>query len=214
MKKRPPPPGASGRNLSKEDRDLWEGTAATLKPLRGVKARVHSDPNPTADDWPASAGAKHARRPTEQQPVPAARHGSRDASAPKTSELNVFDRKAARRLKLGQAEIEARIDLHGMRQTEAHAALRRFLGACHARGQRLVLVITGKGGPARRGDDDGYGIMGDEERGVLKRNVPQWLSEPELRAIVVSYTSAAIHHGGDGAIYVHLRNPERKKRKP
>jgi len=40
---------------------------------------------------------------------------------------------------------------------------------------------------------------------VLKRNVPRWLDEPDLRPLVVSYTTAAIHHGGEGALYIHLR---------
>jgi DNA-nicking Smr family endonuclease len=44
---------------------------------------------------------------------------------------------------------------------------------------------------------------------VLKSNVPRWLAEPELRAIVTSYTTAAQNHGGDGALYVQLRSPHR-----
>jgi DNA-nicking Smr family endonuclease len=93
-----------------------------------------------------------------------------------------------------------------MRQHEAHIALRRFLATAFQRGQRWVLVITGKGGPRRPRDDDGYSAA---EPGVLKRNVPMWLAEPELRAIVVSYKTAAITHGGEGALYIQLRKPER-----
>jgi DNA-nicking Smr family endonuclease len=108
----------------------------------------------------------------------------------------------------GRIAIEARIDLHGMRQSEAHRALNRFLAKAHADGRRWVLVITGKGGPQRAlsSDDLGYG---GEERGVLRRNVPRWLAEPELRAIVVGFTEAAIRHGGAGALYVQLRRRER-----
>jgi len=122
--------------------------------------------------------------------------------------LNTFDRKAARKLRQGQIEIEARIDLHGMRQHEAHAALRRFLMSCFGRGLRWVLVITGKGAPQRARDPEGFGVS---ERGVLRKNVPMWLSEPELRAVVVSFTTAAIPHGGEGALYVQLRNPDRAR---
>lgn len=100
----------------------------------------------------------------------------------------------------------ARIDLHGMHQWEAHTRLRAFLLGCHARGQRTVLVITGKGGPAPdretwRHDDP----FERHEPGVLRRNVPRWLGEPELRTLVVSTSPAAIRHGGDGALYVILR---------
>ncbi len=97
-----------------------------------------------------------------------------------------------------------------MRQSEAHPALRRFLLKAHADGRRWVLVITGKGAPRGRSEepeDAGYGR--EEERGVLRRNVPRWLAEPELRAIVVGFTAAAIRHGGEGALYVQLRRRER-----
>jgi DNA-nicking Smr family endonuclease len=109
--------------------------------------------------------------------------------------------------------VEARIDLHGMRQSEAHAALRRFLFDAYAKGRRWVLVITGKGAPARSGrapEEAEYGR--EEERGVLRRNVPRWLAEPELRAIVVGFTPAAVRHGGEGALYVQLRRPGRAER--
>ncbi|MBU2531869.1 MAG: Smr/MutS family protein, partial [Alphaproteobacteria bacterium] len=43
------------------------------------------------------------------------------------------------------------------------------------------------------------------EMGVLRRSVPLWLGEPDLRSIVVGFTTAHIKHGGDGALYVQLR---------
>jgi DNA-nicking Smr family endonuclease len=212
MKKRPPPDARRG-HLSKEDTELWESTAASLKPLSKAKPRVpakdaeaaevHTAPaKPDVDlkahlkNLDALFSGKGAEAAASQRvtkpPAPAA-----------------FDRKTVRKFKIGKAEIEARIDLHGMRQREAHAALRRFLMSCHAQGRRYVLVITGKGGPSRRDADEAFEMGGREERGVIKRNVPTWLAEPELRAIVVSYGAAAISHGGEGALYVHLRSRER-----
>jgi DNA-nicking Smr family endonuclease len=65
-----------------------------------------------------------------------------------------------------------------------------------------VLVITGKGGsPLDRGFDRDDG----SERGVLRRNVPRWLAEPDISPLIVSFTTAAQRHGGDGALYLHLR---------
>jgi DNA-nicking Smr family endonuclease len=122
-----------------------------------------------------------------------------------------LDRRKARRVGSGRVEIEARIDLHGMTQSEAHPALRRFLLKAHADGRRWVLVITGKGAPLDRSLNrstarfDGSDGADDAPRGVLRRNVPFWLAEPELRSIVVGFTSAAIRHGGEGALYVQLR---------
>ncbi len=62
--------------------------------------------------------------------------------------------------------------------------------------QQVVMVITGKGA---RGSDDTGG------RGVLKRMVPLWLGLPEFRSLVIGFESAAIGHGGEGALYVSLR---------
>jgi DNA-nicking Smr family endonuclease len=76
----------------------------------------------------------------------------------------------------------------------AHRALFGFLQRAHSDGMTFVLVITGKG------------KMGAEsERGVLRRQVPQWLSLPEFRALVVGFEEAHIGHGGEGALYVRIR---------
>jgi DNA-nicking Smr family endonuclease len=215
MKKPPPHPKRRG-GLSKEDEALWEHTAATLKPLRSRKSRhvVPGEAGETEDARPKPPGplaspkapteaATRERKPAPSQPSP---------PPPAPPDLNTFDRKAARKLRQGHFEIEARIDLHGLRQHEAHGALRRFLMSAFAKGQRWVLVITGKGAPRLREEEDQARPWGTVERGVLRRNVPMWLAEPELRAIVVSYTTAAIPHGGEGALYIQLRNPDRGRK--
>ena len=211
MSKPPHPPRR--RHLSKEDEALWEHTASSLKPLRGKKARHHpsvAEEGETAPFLPKGKDGRKSGAPTQHI---ASKPASKAPPAPKpdmkpTPDLAAFDRKAARRLRQGHFEIEARIDLHGMRQHEAHIALRRFLLSCYGRGLRWVLVITGKGGPQKSRDDDGWSSSG---RGVLRKNVPMWLSEPELRAVVVSFTAAAIPHGGEGALYVQLRKPDRAR---
>lgn len=96
---------------------------------------------------------------------------------------------------------QGRIDLHGMRQVEAHSALTRFLRRAHGKGHRIVLVITGKG--------DGAGESWWEGRGVLRRNLPHWLDTPEMKTLVVGYQEAAQQHGGAGAFYVQLRKSPR-----
>ena len=74
------------------------------------------------------------------------------------------------------------------------ARLRAFLRDAHANGHRTVLVITGKGK-----------LGAESDRGVLRRQVPQWLALPEFRALVVGFEEAHIGHGGEGALYVRLR---------
>ena len=93
---------------------------------------------------------------------------------------------------------------------EAHAALRRFILSAQSKGLRWVMVITGKGGRSAR-VSAGHWDAGSrrEDSGVLRRNVPRWLAEPDLRPLVVGFEPAAPRHGGDGALYVHLRRADR-----
>lgn len=121
-----------------------------------------------------------------------------------------FDKRKLRYVAKGRIAIDARIDLHGMRQREAHSALRSFLLDAQARGHRLVLVITGKGNSHRRDDTENW-TESLEQPGVLRRNVPNWMAEADLAAVVVSYTTAHQRDGGDGAIYVHLRKRHSQK---
>jgi DNA-nicking Smr family endonuclease len=200
--------------LTNEEQALWDHASQSMKPLRKPKGRVLDGADGAALE-PVVASAKARGKPGLDglpglpkkpvlQPVPAR------VVAQVAPELAAFDRKSAKRLRAGHIEIDARLDLHGMYQDEAHAALRRFLLAGYANGARWMLVITGKGAPRRSGwfgeNGEANACGGYEEaRGVLRRNVPRWLCEPDLRAIVVSYTQAAIAHGGEGAIYVQLR---------
>lgn len=197
--------GRSGRPtiLSDEDHELWEHTARSLEPLRNSKGRVHEALEGEEEFAklfaPKVKANAHGKPPSAPQPL---------AKVPvkkPAPDLNPFDRKNVKKLKRGKIEIEARIDLHGMRQTEAHAALIRFIHGSAAMGRRWVLVITGKGSPLRASDGDRESSFGEASRGVLKRSVPLWLAEPELSRLIVSFTEAAIEHGGSGALYVHLR---------
>jgi DNA-nicking Smr family endonuclease len=201
-------PAKRGHELSAEERALWEHAARTLKPLKG-KGRVHAAPTQDAAPTPPPV---HGKVPSHRGSVTPPRVPAKITHTPAPPPLSDLDRRKARKIGSGKVEIEGRIDLHGMRQAEAHAALRRFLMRAYAEGRRWLLVITGKGAPLRRGEDDG-GLVGvrPDERGVLKRNVPRWLEEPELRAIVVGFTAAAIRHGGEGALYVQLRRRDRRE---
>ena len=112
------------------------------------------------------------------------------------------------RRKLGRgAEVDARLDLHGLTQQAAHRRLRGFLFEAQAAGHNVVLVITGKGDFARLGDLEPQGVLHgfQEGRGVLKRAVPLWLAEPDLRAVVLGFEAAGRRHGGEGALYVRIR---------
>jgi DNA-nicking Smr family endonuclease len=201
----------SGRGiLSKEDEELWTSVAQNLEPVRR-KERVLGGLEPAETREAPPFELKRGRYgPVHQVHLPVK---PRPVVAPTPVKSSpppaTYDWRRARKLASGRAEIEARLDLHGLRQSEAHAALRAFLLACHAKGLRNVLVITGKGGGS---DDDASGrfeVWDRRDRGILKRSVPRWLAEPELRAFVVGYTTAHPRHGGDGALYLQLRRRER-----
>lgn len=201
--------------LSDEDLQLWQHTTRTLRPLHGSQKRValvpvtydepryqphvsaeprHQHPDASKSTTNRVPGARRTREPVGQSPS-----------------LADFDVRKARKIRAGRIDIQARLDLHGMRQSEAHGALRAFLIRAHARKLKWVLVITGKGTFARDGEspDPLGGDWNAPQRGVLRRNLPAWLAEPELRSLVVSYTTAAVHHGGDGALYIQLRSAKK-----
>jgi DNA-nicking Smr family endonuclease len=199
-------PGKKGSGrLSDEERELWEHTAQTLEPIKGKKGRVH----PAAQDAEPSPRPHKSETPKAPAPrKPAAPPPVAKVTLPPPSPAPIaLERRKARKLSSGRIEIEGRIDLHGMRQAEAHSALIRFLRRSHADGKRWVLVITGKGAPARTAQDERR--YDGDERGVLRRNVPRWLAEPDIASIVIGFTPAAINHGGEGALYVQLRRKDR-----
>jgi DNA-nicking Smr family endonuclease len=170
------------RRLTDEDRELWGHFTRSVAPLRrqGVPAAA------------PEAAASKAKSPTHARP-PARVAAGAARTAPG---LEPFDRRLKQRLARGTEPLDGRIDLHGKTQSEAHAALLSFLRKAQSHGAKFVLVITGKGGAAR---DDW------SERGVLKRQVPQWLKLPEFRSYVVGFEDAHSGHGGAGALYVRIR---------
>ena len=110
--------------------------------------------------------------------------------------LAPLERKIRVALRRGGRNVDGVIDLHGLRQAEAHGALLAFLRRSRDAGHGLVLVVTGKGG----GDEALF-----NERGILRRVVPHWLRLPEFRTLVLGIDEAGRQHGGAGALYVRLR---------
>ena len=101
-----------------------------------------------------------------------------------------IDRSSVKKLQQGKMVLEARIDLHGLSQLAAHQRLKHFIQKSRQEGLRTILVITGKG---RAG------------RGVLRENVPQWLSEPPLSEAIIAFGASRPQDGGAGALYVRLK---------
>jgi DNA-nicking Smr family endonuclease len=197
MKRQPPPtllesPVSSRRKraLSEEEHALWESVAKQIKPLRKKPRAAKAQPA-----FPELKGDT-AKAVAPQKPLSPAQmaRASKPGVPSAPPPLAPLGRRERSQLSRGRKQIDARLDLHGMTQTRAHRALFGFLQRAHGEGLTFVLVITGKGK---------VGV--ESERGVLRRQVPQWLGLPEFRSLVVGFEEAHIGHGGEGALYVRIR---------
>lgn len=182
--------------LSFDDQEIWKKVADTITPLQpDAEFAVQFE----AFHKSVSGGLQNSD-PTQSSSsiaLNASNTGTRTRKpAAATPQIQQIDVKTARKIAKGKMAIDRRLDLHGMTQAQAHFALENFLYAAQGTGARTVLVITGKGNLGQ---------------GVLRLNVPRWLREPPLNKWVVSFSSSASHHGGEGALYVRLKKPSVSK---
>ncbi len=180
------------RELSPEERALWQQIASRTIPLRAAEAV--EPPPPVPAPIPVPAPRPPAVRPSE----PPRMVSAPDPKLYLTRATPHMDRRRFETLKRGRMEPEARIDLHGMTAERAHSTLHRFILSSHANGLRLVLVITGKGRPPDEGWHPG-------RNGILNHSLPHWLAMPPLGSRVLQVANAHNKHGGGGAFYVYLR---------
>ena len=188
------------RRLNEDDLALWRRVTERTDKLEPSKLFTPEIDAPA----PAPPQIRRAKIALQgNKPHPNMKKRSNDLRPTLSEQMKTapvqMDHKAFGKLKRGKLRPEGRIDLHGMTLDRAHPALNGFIMNAHARGKRLVLVITGKG--KRR--DEGGPIP--ERDGVLRPQVPQWLSMPPLSSLVLQIAQAHVSHGGGGAYYVYLR---------
>lgn len=185
---RPPAGRSSGgaRRVRPEEQALWRTATRDVRPLAKeptlslsvakVPRRPPEPPSPNSED--IIPVAKPYRVPLPSlQPGP----------------LPGVDRRTARALARGESALDAKIDLHGHTLESAARAVHAFIEGAHERGNRSLLVITGRG----KRTDGGAG--------TIKESLPHWLNGPRLRPLVLAFTAAKPRHGGEGAFYVLLR---------
>jgi len=211
MKRADPPIRAPRhRTLSREEIELWRQVTQTIAPSPGRASIPDSAPD-SRPEAPLAASVPQAKTPQNMV-------GFREPFLPGytpppqnppsgLAPLSPLERRLRQRLSRGRIEVDAVMDLHGLRQDQAHGVLRQFLFNAQGSGAKLVLVITGKGG--RSQDLASW----HSETGVLRRSVPQWLRAPEMRGVVIGFEEAAHHHGGAGALYVRIRRLDRPSRR-
>lgn len=178
------------RVVTADEIRVWKAVVAEAKPLPGRSPPA--DPSPEAAALPEPVASpppppgKPPVRPSAHPPTPP-RTGHGELHHGNSPGL---DRRSAERLKRGEMEIEADLDLHGLTQDMAHAQLTAFIQRCWITQRRCVLVVTGKGA-------QGFGI--------LRAQVPRWLNQSPLRERILGFSYAQPRHGGDGALYVLIR---------
>jgi DNA-nicking Smr family endonuclease len=161
-----------------EELALWARVAETVKPLPGRKVPKAARPKPAEGD---ALPPKLEGRAALAKAVKAAK----PKAPPQPLEPN-----RSRRVVKEREVIAGRVDLHGLTLEGARPVLESFILGAVERGDRLVLVITGKGSGGRE---------------TLRGMTPLWLSQPPLRALIAGVQQADRRHGGEGAFYVALK---------
>ncbi len=99
--------------------------------------------------------------------------------------------KVLRKLRRGQYNVGATLDLHGKTIQQARESLTAFLLNCRREGIKSALVIHGK--------KCGGGTP------ILKNKLNHWLRQVDF---VLAFCSAAAKDGRTGAVYILLKNSE------
>lgn len=175
--------------ISADDVRLWAKVVENAKPLPEtppVAPPAEDDAEPeTPDPYDYPSPRLPPMRETE-------RRVAKSQGALSHGTTAGIDKRTAERFKKGEMEVQGRLDLHGLTREAAHGALHRFIADCILRQRRFVIVVTGKG------------LRSDGE-GILRTEVPRWLNEPELRAMILGFSYAQPRDGGQGALYVLLK---------
>ena len=188
-----------------KDMELWHQVARSAKPLRGrdrhavyspLKQEGGNDVGGAAPRRKAAASQSNTtRRVASDGPLPsaAAKMGTAKHRQPCLAhgEVAGVDRRTAERMKRGRMQVEARLDLHGLTQAEAHRALDAFVAASYDIGRRCVLVITGKG----QGKQEGGVLRGLRLRATTRRRhrrALRYVAPQTMRSVTVAIAGVAV----------------------
>lgn len=210
------------RSLASEERSLWDRVAKTATRISEQDRNLFTEFELPKDDSGSVAPIPDVPHITYQERAapnvpdqmlqllrPSGKSRKRTSVSFDLSDREVgpvgrpeagLDRRTADRLRKGEREPDARLDLHGMTAERAHRACLRFLSDAMGNGARVVLVITGKGG-RQRADGD----MMTSPRGILRDSLPKWLRSSPLGHSIVGIYEASPKHGGSGAFYIYLK---------
>ncbi|HEX5238874.1 MAG TPA: Smr/MutS family protein [Sphingomicrobium sp.] len=187
------------RSLSPEEAELWARVASTIRPL----SREHKS-SPERGGEPAKA-VEGARVRAASTVGPHHHSASLHGPPPRSGEelkAKTLDSSWDRRLRSGSVEPDRVVDLHGMNLDTAWRVIDRALEQAIARGDRVVLLITGHHRP------------GDQpvRRGAIRAAVHDWLAASRHSGRIAAVRGAHRSHGGGGSLYVVLRRQTAPRR--
>ena len=99
--------------------------------------------------------------------------------------------KIKRQIKSNNFNFDAIIDLHGKTEIQAYESIRNFVKDCYFNNFKSIVIITGKG---------------PNSKGKLKLKTPLWLKSEFLSKYVVGFETMPHNKGGEGALFVQLKN--------
>jgi len=182
------------RSLSPEEAELWSKVAATIRPLsRDVKSSEEPGVGPAANQPVEVAQLKpragNAGPLRQRSALPPPRSGEELKSG------NTLDGSWDKRLRSGEVAPDRVVDLHGMNLDRAWRAIDDALDDAIARGERVLLLITGHHRPGEP----------PVERGRIRAAVHDWLAVSRHAPSIAAVRGAHRRHGGGGSLYLVLR---------
>lgn len=191
------------RTLAPEEAALWKRVIATVTPLKAAKAKVApvQTPLPAREGQGVGASDKAASSsPAARKPLEAKASRTHPQPLPKREGLDrTLDGSWDRRLSRGLVAPESSIDLHGHSLAAAYDRLDHGLDHAIRRGDRVLLLITGK--PPRPESERPHA------RGAIRAAVGDWLASSRHADRIAAVRTAHPRHGGSGALYIILRRP-------
>lgn len=181
------------RTLAPEEAALWKRVIASVTPMPGKRPAV-SSPELTAP----------VREPAKSKAVapgvPPAKIARKSPPAPVSREhANTLDASWDRRLSRGLVGPDSSIDLHGHSLASAYDRLDHGLELAIRRGDRVLLLVTGK--PPRPESERPHA------RGAIRAAVGDWIASSRHADRIAAVRGAHPRHGGSGALYIVLRRP-------
>jgi DNA-nicking Smr family endonuclease len=185
------------RRLAPEEAALWKRVIASVTPIqaRPVKAVEALAKAETLAPAPAPPAKVKGRVPPPRAAAPPPAPARKPAA-------NTLDASWDRRLARGLVAPESTVDLHGYTLSSAYDRLDFGLEAAIARGDRVLLLVTGK---APRPESER-----PHARGAIRAAVGDWLASSRFSDRIAAVRSAHSRHGGAGALYIVLRRPREK----